>query len=73
MTAALAEASGVRRSWLTADSSAVRNRSASAERLGGRGLFGQPFLAQRDGGLRGERLDHPPVGGGERCDRTGPG
>ncbi len=37
-----------------------------AERAGGGGLLGEPFLAQRDRGLGGERLDHPPVGGGQR-------
>ena len=30
------------------------------------GLLGQPLLPQRDRGLGGEGLDHPPVGGGER-------
>ena len=33
------------------------------ERPGGGGLLGEPFLAQRDGGLGGERLDDAPVGG----------
>ena len=69
VTAAFAEASGVRRSWLTAESSAVRSRSASAERPGGGGLLGEPLLAQRDGGLGGERLDDPPVGGRQRWPR----
>ena len=32
------------------------------QRPGRGGLLGEPLLAQRDGGLRGERLDHPPVG-----------
>ena len=36
------------------------------ERPGGGGLLGEPLLPQRDGGLGGERLDHPAVGGGER-------
>ena len=62
-TAALAEASGVRRSWLTAASSAVRIRSASASGPAVGGLPREPFLAQRDGGLGGERLDDAPVGG----------
>jgi hypothetical protein len=35
------------------------------QRLGG--LLGQPLLAQRDGGLRGERLDDPPVAGLQRA------
>ena len=65
-TAALAEASGVRRSWLTAASSAVRIRSASASGRACGGLGGEPLLAQRDGGLGGERLDDAAVGGRER-------
>ena len=36
-----------------------------ADLAGRRGLLGEPFLAQRDRGLGGERLDDPPVGGGE--------
>ena len=71
-TAALAEASGVRRSWLTAASSAVRIRSASASGLAGRGLLGQPLLAQRERGLGGERLDDPPVGRRRAAGRAAP-
>ena len=70
-TAALAEASGVRRSWLTAESSAVRSPVGLGERLGRGGRLGQALLPQRDGGLGGERLDDPPVGGGQRCVRAG--
>ena len=33
------------------------------QRPGGGGLLGEPLLAQRDGGLGGERLDDAPVGG----------
>ena len=66
VTAALAEASGVRRSWLTADEQRGAQPVGLGEGLGGGGLLGQALLAQRDGGLGGERLDHPPVGGGER-------
>ena len=65
-TAALAEASGVRRSWLTAASRAVRIRSASASGPAVGRLLGQPLLAQRDGGLGGEGLQHAPVGGRQR-------
>ena len=56
----------MRRSWLTAASSAVRIRSASASGPRRRGLLGEALLAQRDGGLGGERLDDAPVGGGQR-------
>ena len=63
----MAEASGVRRSWLTAASSAVRIRSASASGRGLGGLLGEAFLAQRDGGLGGERLHDAAVGGGQRA------
>ena len=66
-TAALAEARGVRRSWLTADSRAVRILSASASGPAARGLFGEALLAQRDRGLGGEGLHDPPVGGGQRA------
>ena len=53
-TAALAEASGVRRSWLTAASSAVRIRSASASGSAWRGLARRavPGAARRRPGRR---------------------
>ena len=74
-TAAFAEASGVRRSWLTAASSAVRIRSASARGLAAAASAVEPFLAQRDGGLGGERLDDAPVAalpaGGRAAAATG--
>ena len=57
-------ASGVRRSWLTAASSAVRIRSASASGRAAAACSASRSLAQRDGGLGGERLQHPAVGGG---------
>ena len=65
-TAALAEASGVRRSWLTADEQGGAQPVGLGERPDGGGLLGEPLLAQRDGGLGGERLEDPAVGGGER-------
>ena len=64
-TAAFAEASGARRSWLTARSRAVRSLSASA--IGPRrgGLLGEALLSQGEGSLNGEGLDDALVGGVE--------
>ena len=73
VTAALAEASGVRRSWLTAASSAVRIRSASAIGLAASAGRGQPLLLERGGRVGGERAEHPAVGGGQRAGRARPG
>src|ERR1700704_5124661 len=79
VTAAFADANGGRRSWLTADSKALRSRSASltwlmaaarAARIpgaGGAGGGGDPLLAQGNRGLSGEGFHHPPVRGGENA------
>lgn len=54
-----------RRTQVVADRGEQRGAHAvcRGEGLGGGGFLGEPFLAQRDGGLGGERLDDPPVGG----------
>ena len=66
LTAALMPASGVRRSWPTAASSAVRWRSTAASARAWRGLLGE--LAALVGGLRraGERVQHALVLGEQR-------
>ena len=60
----------MRRSWLTAASSAVRSRSASASEPAAAACLGEPLLAQRDGGLGGERLEDRPVGRGQGGPRS---
>ena len=64
-TAALMPASGVRRSWLTAASSAVRMRLPSASSRACSASSGQPLAVQDDGGLGGEGGQHPAVLGGQ--------
>ena len=54
--------SGVRRSWLTDDRSAVRRRSVSDGKPGFRQLFGQAQPFQRQGDLVDQRIQQPPVG-----------
>ena len=50
-TAAVADASGERRSWLTAASSAVRSRSASASGLAAAAASASSLLREHDAGL----------------------
>ena len=57
VTAALADASGVRRSWPTAASSAVRIRSPSASGTAAAAASAEPVPLQDHRGLRGERPD----------------
>src|SRR6266566_9352584 len=68
LTAALAAASGARRSWLTVASSAVRILSASAIGPAARGprRGGQPVLFDRRGGVRREGAEHAAVLGRQR-------
>ena len=56
----------MRRSWLTARQQRGAQPVDLGQRPGGGGLPRQAFLAQRDGGLGGEGLEHPPVVGRER-------
>ena len=72
MTAALAEASGVRRSWLTAASSAVRIRSASAIGRAASASAASRCCSSATAGVGGERAEHPAVGGGQRSARAAP-
>ena len=58
-------ASGVRRSWLTAASRAVRMLLAAASRSASAACAASRCLLQRDGGLLGEGHQHPPVAGGQ--------
>ena len=54
---ALIDASGVRRSWLTAASKRGPHPVAGLERLGLRGLGAQPLTVERGGGQPGRRLE----------------
>ncbi len=71
VTAALADASGVRRSWLTAASSAVRIRSASASGAACAAVSASRCCSQHDGGLGGEGADEPLVVGVQRSPLQG--
>ena len=66
VTTALTVASGVRRSWPTAASSAVRILLASASGAACGRRLGQPLPLQHDGRLRRERADEPLVVGVQR-------
>ena len=66
VTAAFAEASGVRRSWPTAASSAVRIRSASASGAAAAAASLSRCRSSDHGGLGGERADEPLVLGAQR-------
>ena len=59
-------ASGLRRSWLTAFSNAVRIRSASRAGIGRGGRLAQLPLLVGDGDLGRERRQHPPILGRQR-------
>ena len=69
--AALADASGLRRSCPTAASSAVRVWSACGQRLGGGRGLGQPVPLEDHGGLGGERADDALVLGQQRAAAQG--
>ena len=59
LTLALIEASGVRRSWLTAREQRGAHPVALGQRLGLGGLGAQPLPVQRGGGLGGEAGQQP--------------
>ena len=66
---ALIDASGVRRSWLTAREQGRAQLVALHQRLGGGGLRLEPLALERDGELGGEGAEHGPIGARAGPDR----